>query len=201
MQNEQFVNTLCGLARYKQSLNSSPPRVCGSGPAAVALTVPLGHSSGTRLHKPPQPMPLGAVPNGDTQSIAPRRRGDGTALHTGDDHPGASNGKGKPDGSCHPTLWALLISADPPFWAAGGSRQSHGVQLSVHTGRKRIKNLQPDMSITKYLMYLFSKVGTPCAHCARMLSDNSSCKRSTQATQQNAAENYSSTSQKKLHPK
>lgn len=34
----------------------------------MALTVPLGHSGGTGLHKPPWPIPLGAVLNSNTQS-------------------------------------------------------------------------------------------------------------------------------------
>lgn len=163
-----------------------PPRVRGSGAAAVALTVPLGHSGWSR------PIPLGTVLNSDIQSVAPHRRGDGTALPAGDEHPGKTRR----------LLLPHILGPDyPPFWAAGGPRWSCGVQLRVRRRRKAINKLQADMSITKYLMYLFSKVGRCCAHCAQMLSDNGSCKRSTQATQQNAAENYSSTSQEKLKPK
>lgn len=61
-------------------------------------------------------------------------------------------------------LRALVIL---PFGQQEGHGGPCGVQLSVHTKRKGINKLQPDMSITKYLMYLFSKVGhVLCALCS-----------------------------------
>lgn len=116
---------------------------------------------------------------------------EGTVLPGAEEHPQASDGKFK---------WPLLphtLSPDyPPFQAAGGPRFSCKVQYE----EEKNKRAAARHCVTKYLMYLVLKVGTHCACYAQMLSGNSSCKRSTRATQQNATVTVS-TSQEKLKSK
>lgn len=97
----------------------------------------------------------------------------------------------------------LLLRAGPPYLSLPGSRRATAA-LQAPTARPRYEGRnekpQPGTSITKYLMFSLSKGShTLCALCAQMLSDYSSCERSTRTTQQNA-DNYSSAPQQKLKP-